>query len=121
MWFEELPEDCPPNDAVAPKNAYFRLVEQLPPTCGDFWSHRKVQPDGVWDVPECRCRSVSVFDALDKAENVQRMTAHKHKRIVKITLTPVCGVLQQTGKKGHYSWWRSQQFSMQTALIQVIS
>jgi len=44
-WFEDLPENCPPNNAYSPNHdRFFRLAKQYPPTERDFFSHRKLYP-----------------------------------------------------------------------------
>jgi len=36
-WAEDLPPNCPPQSAIAPKNeTFYRLVKQFPPTKEDF-------------------------------------------------------------------------------------
>jgi hypothetical protein len=63
-WFEELPPDCPPEQASPAGGRFFRLGS-LPPKDEDFWSHRKIHPEKIFRVSECISRSVSIYDDLE--------------------------------------------------------
>ena len=118
MWFEELPEQCPPSDAINPNgNVYYRLVETFPPACKDFWSHRKAWPEKVFKVDECRAKSVSIFDHVDECRKLTKLPLHKDKYIVQLALISSDGVLKQTGRKSHHSWWRSPDFDPRKSAI----
>ena len=47
-WFEELPEQCPPEDAIECNGIYFRIANGNPATSEDFFSQRKLQPDKIF-------------------------------------------------------------------------
>ena len=69
MWFEDLPENCPPKDAVEPSDFLcFRLVSKCPPTKEDYFSLRKIYPDKTFNANECRARSLSVFNEKSECE-----------------------------------------------------
>ena len=40
-WFEELPDQCPPEDAMECNGVYFRIANGNPATSEDFFSQRK--------------------------------------------------------------------------------
>ena len=113
MWFEELPESCPPLEAKGPKNfVVFRMVRADCISCTDFWSQRKEQPTRKFrNIDECRVRSLSVFDEYERCDRITKLPLHRGKRVAKITLDSSSGVVMQTGQdKHHYSWWRKNDF-----------
>jgi hypothetical protein len=113
MWFEELPDQCPPSDAKVPSNdRFYRLGGPASPSCDDFWSQHKQFPAKLFkSSDECKARAVSLFKDASSIERVRGMPLHKNKPIVEITLTSDSGVVQQTGgDMNHYSWWRLATF-----------
>lgn len=111
-WHEELPEQCPPSDAIEPIDLVcYRLCEKIPATDGDFLSHRALAPHQVFRAPECIARAISVFGSIDDCADLQKLPIHRHKSIAKVTLGPIAGVIKKTGKaRTHYSWWRARGF-----------
>ncbi len=43
-WFEELPESCPPEDAVICEGTFYRIAAGDPVKSLDFFSQRRVNP-----------------------------------------------------------------------------
>ena len=117
-WYEELPLNCPPEEASAPKATYFRLGS-IPPDDSDFWSHRLRFPHKQFQVSECVARSLSIFDDQNAAERLKRLLpAMRLKPIFEIDLTKKDGLVQQTGNDPHhFSWWRSTEFDLKTIKI----
>jgi hypothetical protein len=110
-WFEDLPEQCPEADAKSPNGEiYYRLTECEIVSCNDFWSHRKIWPHRAFKTTECRARSLSIFENISDCAKLLLLPLHQNKHIAEIILTPDAGVLKQTGKVGHNSWWRSNSF-----------
>lgn len=119
-WFEELPDQCPPDDAVECKGLYYRIANGDPVTSEDFFSQRKMYPDKAFKgegIDECVIKSVSLFS--EKSEVMKRMKLPKFKKatIVKIQLTAKDGVMKKTFGFAHYSWWRSKYFNVSQAII----
>ncbi|WP_345844267.1 hypothetical protein [Shewanella algae] len=117
MWFEELPERCPPTDAKTPDGQeYFRLIENEIIESDDFISHRKIWPNKAFHVSECRARSVSVYSDIEECRAIKKLPAHKQKKIAKVILKKDDGYIKQTGQnKEHYSWWRTRSFNYETS------
>lgn len=117
-WFEELPLDCPPQEAFSPEKSYFRLGS-IPPDNSDFWSHRRRFPHKVFQVNECLARSLSVFDDLEAVRRLKRLLpSMRSKSIFQIDLVEKDGLIQQTGNDlHHFSWWRSTEFDLKTIKI----
>jgi hypothetical protein len=107
MWFENLPRNCPPDDAEFPSNFLcFRLASQNPPRESDYLSHRELYPEKKFNVNECRSRSLSVFSEKSECEKIKKLPANREKHLVAFRLFPKCGPIQKTGKsEAHYSWW----------------
>lgn len=111
IWAEPLPDSCPPTDAKSPNyEAYFRLVNTVPPTINDFLSTRAEFPERKM-TDECIARAVSLFSTEVRCQNVKKLPTLKDKIIYKIELPPECGVLSKTGRD-HYSWWRFDKFDI---------
>ena len=117
-WYEKLPPDCPPIDALVPERTYFRLGS-IPPSDSDFWSHRQRFPHKIFQVSECVARSLSVFDNLEAAQHLKELLpTMRNKPICQLDLMETDGLIQQTGNdKHHFSWWRSVQFDLSTVKI----
>ncbi len=116
VWYEELPEQCPPSDAFNPDRfVCYRLCECIEPSDGDFLSHRVIFPDKIFRVPECQARSISVFQNPEDLDRILKLAIHKHKAKVKIVLSQNDGVAIKTGKDSHFSWWRSRGFDLASA------
>lgn len=111
-WAENLPEGCPPSGASPPSNkTYFRLVDEIPPSNGDFCSQRILYPAQVFRVSECIARALSLFSSEKEAVKMRKFPRLKHKKLVAITLPPESGYILQTSRKNHFSWWRTKSFN----------
>lgn len=119
-WFEELPEQCPPKESNPPDGKYYRLVHGEIPVSEDFVSQAIEHPDFVFpNVSDCIRKAVSVFNHIDGCHRVRKLTTQKEKYIAEVILSPRDGLILKTSKKHHYSWWRSQDFSLQTVTVLV--
>ena len=119
-WFEDLPEQCPPDDAELAKGIYYRIANGNPATSEDFFSQRKMQPDKVFKgegIDDCIVKSVSLFS--DKSEAMKRMKLPKFKKavIAEVKLEAKDGMIKKTFGIAHYSWWRSKGFHVSQAKI----
>lgn len=113
-WNEELPELCPPSDAIVPENIIvYRFCRELNPTEDDFISHRKLWPDKRFDgVDECLARSLSVIDDLEICKNRLKLPRMKNfNSIYEVRLGVNDGLIKKTfPDPNHYSWWRAKSF-----------
>lgn len=69
-WFEQLPPQCPPSDAMPCNGIYYRIAKGNPVDDSDFFSQRKLMPDKVFTglgIDECIIRSISVFSDIEDA------------------------------------------------------
>ena len=119
-WYEELPEQCPPMDAVPCNGRFYRIAKGNPATDEDFFSQRKLQPNKVFTglgVDECIAHAISVFSDLGDANRRLKLPKFRHANIAEIELTPRDGVMKKTFSDSHYSWWRSKSFEVVKAKV----
>ncbi|MCU0426787.1 MAG: hypothetical protein MUF71_14300 [Candidatus Kapabacteria bacterium] len=116
-WSEELPLNCPPSQAKTANNEVFYRLCNYPVSDKDFLSHRALSPTKVFSVSECQARSLSIMDTLESAKKLLLLPSLKGKKIVKIHLIEENGLILQTGKPNHFSWWKSQNFDFSTCPI----
>jgi hypothetical protein len=114
-WFESLPNECPPKEAVDTEGyTVYRITESTPPNDSDFYSHRMKFPEKIFKVDECQARSLSVYDDYNATLNVTKLPTFKKKTnfIVELNLRKGDGLIAKTSGPNHYSWWRSRDFKM---------
>lgn len=112
-WFEQLPEQCPPKDAMPCNGVYYRIAKEVPTDSDDYFSQRKMQPNGIFignGVDECVLHAVSLFSVLGDAQKRLKLPKFRKQIVVKVTLTPKDGVIKKTFGTSHHSWWRSTKF-----------
>jgi len=79
-------------------------------------SQRAICPTCVYkNVTECIAHSLSVWDNVEKCLNLLKLPRHKGKSAMKLELTNNDGLVLQTFKQNHYSWWKTQSFDMASA------
>lgn len=119
-WFEELPTQCPPEDALPANGAFYRIAPGLPTESEDYFSQRLLQPTKTFSgegIDECVARSVSLFESLEEAKKRLRLPKFRNQKVVVIKLTPKDGVTKKTFGPSHYSWWRSVEFDYTKAYL----
>jgi len=118
-WYEELPDNCPPNDAFEPDGKeFFRLCIENPATSSDFYSQKKENANRTFaGISECILRAVSLWDDENKCLKQKKYPTQKNKVLGKIELNKGDGLIKNTFKANHYSWWRSDNFDPALAII----
>lgn len=114
-WFEQLPEQCPPNDAKVCDGKYYRIVNGNPAVSSDFFSQRKLAPQKIFrgnGIDECIIRAVSLFGDAEDAKKRMKLPKFKHSILAEVILLPEDGMMKRTFADSHYSWWRTKQFSL---------
>lgn len=128
-YFEDLAATgipCPHIDAFVPDGAktYFRVLKTneinsdcfLPTTI----KTDKPLPE---EFDDCIGKSVSIYDDLEGMINGFFRLPHnrgKKKHIGILQLKSNDGMLKQTFRKSHHSWWRSQAFDIATVTLKEI-
>lgn len=119
-WAEELPEHCPPADALPLAGlTYYRMVDSIPPTPHDFDSYRQLSPRRKSPVCECRTRAVSIFTSANSCLSLLKLPRFRGKRVVRISIPLNAGAIKRTGSPGHMSWWRCATFDPVGASVSV--
>lgn len=113
-WFEPLPDKCPPADSYSVDGQkFYRLTNNQIPNSDDFTSLRIEFPQKDFlDKPECIVRAISIFADKFDCDNLLKLPRHKGKKIFELTLQSTDGVVKQTFKPSHHSWWRSKSFDI---------
>ena len=106
MWKEELPENCPPEEAFEMKQTVFRLLKDKEPQESDFYSFIKLNPDNNRYKNLCKAYAISSFNTK---ENVL-IAKKKSKRnignyVCEMEITKEVGKNDFTVKSGHFSTW----------------
>lgn len=119
LWVPEMPEGVPPQDISIPhEHPLFRLVKNIPATENDFVTYHEQDPNRDWgDLYVCSFAS-SMFDDLAAVKRLKKMPNLKDsKAVVRIILNPEDGVVKQTFKPNHFSWWKTNNFDINSAEI----
>lgn len=118
-WHEEIPDNCPPIEAIEPDgHEFYRLCKENPAKNSDFYSQKKENSTRTFaGVSECVLRAVSLWDDEKKCLKQKKYPTQKNKVLGKIELNKVDGVVKNTFKPNHYSWWRSDSFDPALAVI----
>ncbi|WP_143473500.1 hypothetical protein [Flavilitoribacter nigricans] len=126
-YFEDLVIEgciCPHEDSIHPdgEQAFYRIVKHNPATSDCFVSHRKKYPTREFS-DECIARAVSTFNSIEGLFNafIRTPAGRKKERLVAtLVLTQTDGMLKQTAREGHYSWWRSRNFDFRLVNVQKV-
>jgi hypothetical protein len=120
-WTEELIDKCSPDNAFDPDGmTFYRLAKTNPATESDFHSQRKLNPNtNFTNVSECIARSLSIWDDIDKCLNILKLPRHKNKAplVMQLNLVSGDGLVLQTFKANHYSWWRTTNYNVASTPI----
>ena len=119
-WFEELPEQCPPEDAKECNGIYYRIANGNPATSADFFSQKRLQPDKIFTgegIDDCIVKSISLFS--DRKEIEKRLKLPKFRKgvIAEVRLETKDGMIKKTFGNAHYSWWRTNEFEVSQAKV----
>lgn len=119
-WFEDLPSQCPPADAIPVNGVFYRIAKGLPTESDDYFSQRMLQPTKGFvgeGIDECIVRSVSLFQSPNEARKRLLLPKFRNQHIVVVELIPADGVIKKTFGPYHYSWWRTKEFDYTKAYI----
>lgn len=116
-WHEELPDQCPPEEAFNPNGmTVYRFCSTETPSESDFISQRMLFPGKVFNgITECTAKSLSVINDLEACKNKLKLPRIKKRfnSILEVNLTNGDGLILKTfNDPNHFSWWRSKSFSI---------
>jgi len=123
MFFETLPQQCPPADAIAAGDALvFRAVRANPPTIEDFHSQAMlgtIELDGRPEEFVCRASSCSVFTTLNGARKLKKLPKLRDRVFVaSVQLTDDAGVIRPSAG-AHMEWWIYRDFDVLSSVVEV--
>jgi len=105
MWFDDFPEQCPPKDARKDNLVVFRLVSNIPPKREDFISTIRESPHRSFSGDElCDAHGISVFKKIEDIRKI-RERFFKNKNIVRCKISENDGLIKETRKYSHVTWW----------------
>lgn len=113
MFREQLPCDCPPEEAweIVTRTIMYRLIKGDTPTTEDFHSFRKLNPNAkVKGVSECQIRGLSVYCSPSDAKRKSKYRDEMY-RICAIELDQGAGRVIKSGRN-HYTWWPRDDFEI---------
>ena len=118
-WFEKIPEQCPPEDAIYPNGEeFYRLCTNNPALSSDFYSQKKENPKRKFaGISECILFSVSIWNDKNKCLALKKFPSQKNKKLGKFILNKEDGVLKNTFKPNHFSWWRNEKFNFASTIV----
>ena len=117
-WRLTMPSGCPPEDIeIADNHSFFRLTHDCNGNLdnSDLLTYSELDPQRDWGdkIPESLGLSLLVTikhaEKLLKLPNIRRQNLSG---IAEICLLPTDGVVKQTGRKGHYTWWQTTSYSI---------
>jgi len=113
-WPESFPPACPPEDAVAAKGEFFRLVDDVPPVSDDFKSNLELRRLGVrfkgqrWS-DDCIAAGLSVTQEFEDLKRLRESVGPMRKKKIAVGRVDGSGVMKATpslSQASHYTWWR---------------
>lgn len=116
-WAPEMPDGVPPEVIQVPKeHPLFRLTKENKLSEDDLITYHELDPNKDWGDKFVNSFGVSLFDDLTKVDKLLKIPSlRKSKGISKLVLNPLDGVVNQTGRKHHYTWWKTTYFDMGAA------
>lgn len=90
---------------------FYRLVDSDPVREQDFWSYKQLLDAGIerprsTEPDSCMAVGVSVFDTRENADRVRGAFGALRRKHVASGSLDGSGVVKQTGRQGHHTWWR---------------
>ena len=100
---QELPADCPPENALPRDQTSFRIVETSPPTAADFKTHAQI--GRAKNADPCQRNALSIYATYKDAQHRLDMSPYLGKFIARAALSPSHWLIGTPNRSGHMSWW----------------
>lgn len=98
-----FPEKCPHADAVEAEGEVYRIVKAAPPAESDFFTSYELSIFPKRDL--CMRCGLSVFRQINDAYLMMDKYPNLGTRIARGELSNQHGMLKQTGRPSHHTWW----------------
>lgn len=117
VWVPDMPDGVPPEEICIPhEHVLFRLTKGENATEEDLTTYFEKDPNKDWGDKLAEAYAVSLYNDLDKTNRLLKIASlKKSKGVSKFTLNPENGVVKQTGKTYHYSWWKTNKIDINRA------
>lgn len=117
VWVPNMPEGIPPEDICVPReHVLYRLTKGESIAEEDLTTYYEMDPNKDWGDKLALAYAVSMYDDLDKTSKLTKMASLRDsKGVSKFVLNPENGVVKQTGKSFHYSWWKTENVDINNA------
>lgn len=116
-FWEHLPEQCPPEEAVEQQiDLAFRVVFSNPVKLEHFKSHAALGRPKPPKVDNCRYSSCSLFTSKEAAKSIARLPRMraKHPFVAHVTLPQGAGVW--VAQRDHIDFWLYAEFDPLTSV-----
>lgn len=124
MWKEQLPNNCPPNNAYEADTIAFRVLQNEEPSENDFIPYVKMYPENERYKTFCKAHALSFYDTIEHAVSAIREARERSRNIgrlvAKVELKSEHGKLEYNESNGHYSFWLKENYSYTDFLTQEI-
>lgn len=126
-WKLQLPVDCPPEDIlVSEQQAFFRMTairDSLQPD--DLKTFSEIRPNRDYGIAKNESFGLSLSSDRKSLEKTLKLPEQKRKPkgsgIAEITLNAEDGVVKNTFKKDHYTWWMTTSFRPDKENIKMVT
>lgn len=117
VWVPDMPEGIPPEDICVPhEHVLYRLTKGENVTEEDLITYYEKDPNNEWGDKLTLACAVSMYDDLEKTNKLTKIASLKNsKGVSKFVLNPENGVVKQTSKSYHYSWWKTDNIDINNA------
>ena len=118
IWRDRLPADCPPQEAVAPSQTFYRIAKTNPPSEGDFVPiydknrrHAERSIARRAEITLCAVMGLSVFSDIGRAESQIRQMPRIGGYIMALSLDETDGhVVGFPDDPFHHTFWPNDGF-----------
>lgn len=112
MWKEDLPANCPCNNAIEQDNYdCYRLVDFNPVQAKDFdcYYNQNIEKRPQYEKKahtHCLSKGLSVYSTEDQARAGSKLPALKDKKFISLLkLQKSSGSVSEANEHGHMTWW----------------
>lgn len=112
-----MPDGVPPENICIPYNhVFYRLTKGERASVGDLTTYYENDPNKDWGEAFAKAYAVSLYNDLNKTSKLIKLPSLRNsKGVAKFVLNPKNGVVKQTGKPYHYSWWKTNEIDIDSA------
>lgn len=115
IWRDRLPSDCPPREAVAPSQTFYRIAKTNPPSEGDIYDKNRRHAERSIarraEITLCAVMGLSVFSDIGRAESQIRQMPRIGGYIMALSLDETDGhVVGFPDDPFHHTFWPNDGF-----------